>query len=535
MKTKNRMQTLSERDYRELSQDRVLSNISRNATEWMVNEVTSRLQNFIRSIDGPRRDLNIECGYPREIQKEDYLEQYKRNGVAKRVVKIEPQESWKAPPLVYEDEDPNVSTPFEKAWEELRKEHNVWHYLKRADILSGVGRFGLLLIGVSDDQKLSSPAYKVDRITGKPKLDSVKSKKNKLLYLRPLSEERISELSERDLEDDIGNARYGQPVRYSLLLGTLKRNRTETRVHHTRVLHFADDREDSEIYGTPRMEEVYNNVFDVRKILGGSGEMFYKGGFPGISMELAPGAINQGELVVTVDEKSVRDALERYMEGLQRYLIATGLSAKSLAPAIADPGPHLMAQLNALCIAKGIPVRIFMGSERGELASTQDRVSWNERVRERQLNYLTPMVVIPFIEKMIAMGVLPQPKNLVIDWPDLNAPSDKEKADIGKSRMESLGTYVEKKVNQIVGTKEALIHIMGVPDEVADVLAKSGDGVLSAEDELDNEIKKIEAAAKARKPPEGPGNGRLPNGQPGRTGRQAPRPNGSTRKVRTDR
>jgi hypothetical protein len=503
----------------------------------IANEFTSRMKNFIRTIDGPRRDLNAECGYPETIETRDYHEQWKRNGVAKRVVTIEPSESWKTPPEVYEDENPKVITEFEKRWKEIVRQHNVWHYLKRADILSGVGHFGILIVGISDGKKLWTPAFQVDPVTGRPRERSTATtrtrrtpKQNEILYLKPVGQDRIQDLVEADLEQDTANARYGKPIKYKVNLGSPGKNNLSTTVHHTRALHLADGREDSDVWGTPRMEEVFNNVFDVRKVLGGSGEMFYKGGFPGISMELAPGAISQGEMVVQVDEAKVRDALERYMEGLQRYLVATGLTAKSLAPNIADPTPHLLAAIQAICIAKGIPVRIFMGSERGELASTQDKEAWNQRVSERQENYLTPMVILPFIEMLVATGVLPKPENLFVTWPDLNAPSDKDKADIGKTRMETLAIYAKDDVAQYVGDEEAMVHIMGMPDEVAKKLHDSGTGPLDAEDKIDLEIKKVEGAEKAKKkfgpkpaPPPAGGNGRVPA-----RGR-APSPNGRAR------
>jgi hypothetical protein len=65
----------------------------------------------------------------------------------------------------------------------------------------------------------------------------------------------------------------------------------------------------------------------------------------------------------------------------------------------------LEAQLDYMAIALGVPKRVFMGSEQGELASSQDSKSWGKRVIKRQNEYLTPMLIRPFIDRLIAMGV----------------------------------------------------------------------------------------------------------------------------------
>ena len=56
-------------------------------------------------------------------------------------------------------------------------------------------------------------------------------------------------------------------------------------VHWTRILHVADNRKTSEIFGMPRLHVVYNNVLEIKKITGSSGEMFYKGAYPGYAIE----------------------------------------------------------------------------------------------------------------------------------------------------------------------------------------------------------------------------------------------------------
>src|SRR5262249_49399890 len=99
-----------------------------------------------------------------------FRELYDREPIAARVVQIMPKESWQTQPLVYELEETDSATPFEEAWDSLgknlidgsswfRQEEGsiIWEYLQRADILSGIGHFGVLLLGVDDGKNLQEP------------------------------------------------------------------------------------------------------------------------------------------------------------------------------------------------------------------------------------------------------------------------------------------------------------------------------------------------------------------------------------------
>ena len=54
------------------------------------------------------------------------------------------------------------------------------------------------------------------------------------------------------------------------------------------------------------MQRSYNRLLDARKILGGSGEMFWRGGFPGYSFE-----VNSGMDGAEVDTTSLRSEMEK--------------------------------------------------------------------------------------------------------------------------------------------------------------------------------------------------------------------------------
>jgi hypothetical protein len=251
----------------------------------------------------------------------------------------------------------------------------------------------------------------------------------------------------KEIEQDSNNPRYGQPKLYNVKMSDPKdlsesapvaQAITDQDVHWTRVLHVADNRQSSEVFGRPRLKPVYNDILDIRKVKGGGAEMFWKGAFPGISFETYPELTDVAEL----DAESVKQEIEAYSNGLQRYMRLIGMTAKSLAPQVADPSNHLTALLQLICATIQVPLRVFMGSEAAHLASQQDSVAWNRRLRHRQDLYLTPMVLRPFIDRLMLLDILPTIDEYIIEWRDLNVLSETDRAKISLQKAQAILQYV---------------------------------------------------------------------------------------------
>ena len=96
------------------------------------------------------------------------------------------------------------------------------------------------------------------------------------------------------------------------------------------------------------------------------------------------------------------------MHGLNRYLRTQGVDAEQLAPGMqgADPSNIIDKELDFIAGAAGIPKRILIGSERGELASTQDEAAWSSRIMERREQHATPNMLAPTIDRLMKLGCL---------------------------------------------------------------------------------------------------------------------------------
>lgn len=473
------------------------------------------------SLDPAGRDLYMECGYPESPTIDEYKLLYEREGMAKRVVDIWPDETWSIYPELYDTLDDEESV-FEKRWKEINKKIPCWHYLHRIDRLSGIGRYGLLYIGLNDGRKPDQPVLGInqfgERGAGKPL-----SKLREILYLKPFSEDLV-EIEK--LDSDTSSPRFGQPLYYMIRINDPVSNSIsasaentvsqKVRVHWSRVLHVADNRDSSEVYGAPRMRPVLNRLLDLRKILGSSAEMFYKGGFPGFSFEAFPELAGDAEL----DEDSIKEQLEAYMNGMKRYLAATGGVFKSLAPQVADPTHHVMQQVTYIAATMGTPVRILLGSESAHLASTQDTGNMNKKTAHRQNVYAEPMVARPFIDRLRLLQVMPEPQNTLyyMDWKDLNTLTDIDQSNIALKRAQALMQYTTGGTETIIPPREFLVYVLGFTSMEAEaILAAAKTNKKMTEDVW----KQPEPAPAAGKPQGGGRKGATVN--PGRKPQRSPK------------
>lgn len=284
---------------------------------------------------------------------------------------------------------------------------------------------------------------------------------NKIKYIVPLDE---TQASIAEIETDPNNWRCGKPKYYNVTLynpgdytgAFAVPTSTSTRVHWTRVVHVPDNCKTNEIFGQPRMKKVFNRLLDIRKLLGGSAESLFKTGFPGYAFEVPPEINDQVEL----DREGLAKEVDLFMNTLKKYMALQGVSAKVLQGQVADPANHLDVQILAICIALEVPKRVFMGTEEAKLASIEDATAWLNRVKSRQEKQLTPRLIRPTIDLLIAYGALPDVEEYFVDWPDLHTMSDADKASVAAQMMSTIVQYVTSGADTLIPPLEMLTNIL---------------------------------------------------------------------------
>lgn len=376
--------------------------------------------------DGARR-INDVLGYKARLEFRDFKARYLRQDVAHRLVKAYPEATWSQPPTVCEDETSDQPTAFEQAWSEMATRVQVFAALERADLLANLGQYSIVLIGLMGQDNLALPATPV-------------SDPASVLYLTPYSEEfaRV-----QALETDASQPGFGRPRLYRLDIGRsaqageMGRSRNYQMVHASRVIHVAEDTLDDDVYGIPRLEPVWDRLDDLLKVVGGSAEMFWRDAKRRLAFETRDGYSIRGE-----DEADVVDDVEEFVHNLKDWIRVEGVNVKDLSGIVASPREHADVYLDLISAATSIPKRILLGSERGQLASSQDEHAWLGRIVRRQTQFAEARMLRPLIDRLLRLGALPQPATPYrVEWENLYALSEEKQATVAKDVASALAQY----------------------------------------------------------------------------------------------
>lgn len=415
-----------------------------------------------------KRNIYEALGYPddKDLTFDYFFAKYGRQDLSAAIIDRPVDKTWNGTLEVVEPDTKSEESLLLKEWETLDKELKIKRNLLRVDKLAGLGRFALLLMGFNDVSKQE------DFIT------PVGGAKLKLLYVKPIGEGSVT-ISE--WETNAGNERYGMPNQYKVIVGEPgnEGSARTIQIHHSRVLHIKSESLQSDVYGRPRLKPIINRLLDMEKLLGGDAEMFWRGARPGYTA-LTKDDYDMGEAEV----EQLEDELDKYEHDLRRFIKAQGVDIKALEQQVADPINHIDAQLQAISAQTSIPKRILVGSERGELSSTQDQNQWLSLITTRRDEFAEMEILRPFIDKCMEHGVLPMVEDYNTIWEDLFALSDKDKVDLGKVRSESLASYANSiGAADVIPPPLAGKYLLGLTDEQMEEIAKAVEEQVAEEEE----------------------------------------------------
>lgn len=462
---------------------------------------------------GGDRDIYQALGYKDPLVYADFYAFYSRFDIARAIIARPVDATWRGGFDLLESDD-DKETPLEKAFSDLYDKLALHPKFARLDRLTGIGKYGLLLLGLSDVRNTEGFAQPVQS-----------SSSLKLLWVKPFSE-GSAPVEVIEYEINPANERYGQPLFYTITVTDLSTGQSQTiRVHYSRVIHVADGLLESEIEGESRLQVVYNRLQDLEKIVGGSAEMFWRGARPGYQ-----GKVDKEFTLTQATKDALQAQINEYEHNLRRMLLNEGITWDQLASQVADPEKHVLVQLQMISAVTGIPLRILLGSEVGELASTQDRDNWLSLIIGRRTEFAEPFIVRPFVDRCIKYGVLPAPTDeYSVKWQDLWSQSDKEKADIGNVLATAIKSYASTPgAENVVPPASFRTKILGFTDEENDLIEQELDAAMQDEQaQIEAEAKAAAEAAAALppealvppgpNPPNQPANQNPPGGQNGPT------------------
>ena len=421
---------------------------------------------------GGDRNIYSALGYNENPCFNDFYERYRRQDIAKAVIDKICNYTWRGDVSVYNvTEQDNEQNSLYKVWNELNKCLRLQKKLLQLDKLAMLGEYACLLLGFNDVKSNEDFKRSVN-------------KNSKLLYVTPLSQ---ANCTFNIFENDISNERYGQPLLYDV---KIKNNQTEItlQVHYTRIIHVVYDALDDELRGIPFLLPIYHRLEDLDKIVGASAEMFWRGARPGYHINISNEAYADDNEITNKLEQS----LTKFENNLRRFIVTQYADKiESLQQQIADPVNFADVQFQIISALTGIPKRILFGSERGELASTQDKEAFNEVILARRKAFAEPEILNKLMERLIRFGVIKQ-SDYTIEWQSVYDEDINQRTERALKLAQAINTFTANPYNEEFMPKETFMRIvLGFTDaqieEITNDLQNINNVIFSKENDLENE------------------------------------------------
>lgn len=385
-----------------------------------------------------------------------YWNKYERQDIARAIIDRPVDATWNGTLKILEPDTAEPDSTLAEAWGQLEDVVRIKKHLNEFDKLAGIGHYAVLLLGFDD---VKQPADWQQPLGGNSR---------KLLYAKAISED-VCTIEE--YETATNNPNYGRPRVFKISLESVGEESTskDIMVHHSRCLY---------LEATPRLKPIANRLEDLDKILGGSAEIFWRGARPGYFVKP-----NEDAAFSDTEITQLEDELDKYEHDFRRVLTAEGIDeVRALQQQLADPAAYLDAQLQAISAQTGIPKRILVGSERGELSSSQDRDQWLGLIKTRKEEYAEPDILRPLVNKLMEVGVLPREDSYNVMWEDLFAPSAEEKAKVGEIRARALKAYGDSMSQDIMPVEQFLKYVLGLTDEEIEEVTQAAEEQAAEED-----------------------------------------------------
>lgn len=408
---------------------------------------------------------------------------YEYLGIARRAGDAFPNATWSSEIKVTDTEDDDESeTQFQRAWDELTQRHNIWNLLTRLDKVLSYSSWAVLRFGIQDGRELTEPA-------GKHALDLDH------LFFSVHGENNAGMFS---FYDDPTKPDYQMPMTYDLRTGGTDWGTSGgvglysaplptdfIKVHASRVLHVAENRTENDIIGKARLQHIHYYLLNLLKVSFSAAESWY-------FKVRCPYILNlDGDTSALADDEleDIQEMWQDIIDGGFSKALVTKNGKVEIASAVADdPSGHVATIKQDIAGAMPMPMRILDGSERGELASSQDANNWNGTIEQRRKEFAEPEILLPFIWKCIDFGILPEPRGRIsIEWPPMTIENAKDKAETANMIASAIKNFEEGMGETYLTRKQFVEDVLKMPyreDEINEKLAEMEEKEMEMQEQM---------------------------------------------------
>ena len=396
---------------------------------YTLNAQTVRFRDMLSNLGtshGGKRSTYDVYGYP---QRYDFIDGYnaiRREGIASRIVKGVPRSCWRNGFEIktgskYEPGDTILADEINQL-----AQRGLFQYLERADILNRIGNFSVLFVGIGDGQDFSEP------------LQTARGNAAETIYFRAFAYDGVN-VARYDLDPE--SERFGLPDVYQLEIrgrgDTEKTQQTKViMAHHSRVVHLAENLLDNDVEGVPELEPVYNRILDIDKATGGAAEAYFRNARGKVAFEIDP-EFSTSLLDDPAAKESFDEAGKKFTNDWQDQITAVGSKVSSIQTPHYSPLDTIKTALWSISGYTGMPIRILTGEGAGQYAGSEDRLTYNSLIQDRQ-DHTCSIWVTRLLEIFETAGLLTLPDEYIIDWPLDEPLNEMDRATLANTKADTL-------------------------------------------------------------------------------------------------
>lgn len=374
-------------------------------------------------LDNKRHSAWCEYGFPEQVTYENLYALYRRGGIAHGAVEKLVGKCWQTNPEIIEGDDADESKD-ETAWEKNTKKvftKRLWRAFAEADRRRQVGRYAGILLHINDSRTWDQPVFR-----GKS--------------LKKVTIAWAGSLTVSEWVTDQKSADYGQPKQWKYVESLPNGGTNQRFVHPDRVFILGDYSNDAIGF----LEPGYNACVSLEKVEGGSGESFLKNAARQLNVNFEKG-IDFNNLAslygVSIDElqDKFNEVAGEMNRGNDVLMTTQGATVAPLVTAVADPSATYNVNLQTFAASVDIPVKVLVGMQTGERASTEDQKYFNARCQSRRGDL--SFEVEDFSDKLIELKIIDAVSEKTVIWDDLNEQTGTEKLANAKTMAEINQTF----------------------------------------------------------------------------------------------
>lgn len=403
---------------------------------------------FPSYFEGVKRNHYSDFGWPTSIRSKDFFLTYTRNAVAGAAIDLTASKTWQDNPDIWESEEP-AESGLEKTIRQRMEDLRLWHHAREADVRSMVSGYAALIFRFADGMEFNQPVR------------AVSGGVNGLVEVIPAWAHELT-VGKWGTDPKDGDT-YGKPVEYLFDEGTLYTSTGQQSpgrkltIHPDRVLIWSQD---GTVYGRSKLMQGYNSLITLEKVEGASGEGFWKNS-KSAPIFSAPEntTIEALATAMGVPASEVGDKLDEmvkaYQEGSDASLLLFGLKREPTSVTLPSPEHFYNIALQSFAASVGVPLKILVGTQTGERASSEDAKQWAQHNKSRRESVCRPMIR-EMLNRFERFGVIPE-RDWTIDWTDLTESSQEERLNMAAkmaeihSKMSPDPVFMANEIREVTG------------------------------------------------------------------------------------